>query len=95
MGAEIILSLPNETKGREKILRGLLDSGTSASLINDTKVPKSVKRRNKMATSWNTKGGKFDIFARSVISGLQFPPFMTRRSFKRKFHVFKSEEGEK
>ena len=95
MGAEIILSLPNETKGGEKILRGLLDSGTSASLINDTKVPKSVKRRNKMATSWNTKGGKFETFARSLISGLQFPQFTTRRSFEHEFHVFKNEQNEK
>ena len=91
MGAEIILTLPSKQNGKEQVLRGLLDSGTSASLMNYTKVGKECTKKTKSVVNWNTKGGNFDTFGQGTIPGLLFPQFTTRRSFEYTFHLYSKE----
>ena len=94
MGAEIILTLPGKT-GKKQLLRGLLDSGTSASLMNHSKVGAQCKKTDKSVVNWNTKGGNFDTFAQGMIDHLQFPQFTTKRSFNHTFHLFKGAKTDK
>ena len=62
MGAEIILTLPGKEGGKEKVLRGLLDSGTSTSLMNYSKAGEPRVKTDRSVVNWNTRGGNFDTF---------------------------------
>ena len=42
MGAEIILTVPEKTRGKRITLRGWLDNGTSESLIDHKKLDKDI-----------------------------------------------------
>ena len=94
-GAEILLVLPEKEGHKEVVLRGLLDNGTSESIIDQNKVKNRVKTEEKTKVNWNTKGGNFDTFAKGEIQGLQLPQFTTRRSFNAKFHLFRGSKKER
>ena len=95
MGAEIILTLPGKQGGKEQVLRGLLDSGTSSSLMNYSKVGKKCAKTNQTVVNWNTQGGNFDTFGQGKIDGLMFPQFTTQRKFAYNFHLFKGSKNDK
>ena len=85
--AEILLTIQAVQYYPKRTILCLLDSGFSSSFLN-----KSKKRYKEV---WDTQGGAFVTFIKTIISDLQLPQFTTRRNFEAEMHLFERKKGEK
>ena len=85
--AEILLTIQAVQYYPKRTILCLLDSGFSSSFLN-----KSKKRYKEV---WDTQGGSFVTFIKTIISDLQLPQFTTHRNFEAEMHLFERKKGEK
>ena len=91
----MLISLPATKTRPKRTLLGLVDSGTSSSLIDYDQASKNIAEKKREKTTWSTQTGTFNTFAKATIQQLQLPQFTTRRNFNHTFHLFEKKKGDR
>ena len=94
-GAEMLLAIPAVGKRPKRTLLALVNTGTSAFLIDHDQVYKQVTDKERNKTTWSTQGGDFKTFAKGKLEKLQLPQFTTRCDFSHKFHLFEKKKSDR
>jgi hypothetical protein len=89
--AEIIITIPKDKGGKQyKTYLGLVDTGTSSSLINRDIVKDTTfeKTLSKIGTLWVTQAGTFETEGQVRVENYFLPQFTNKRKISSDFHVF-------
>ena len=89
LSAEILVLIATEQKHVFKTYRGLVDSGTSASLMDRSLVPNGeAKIKGEKCSRWKTQAGMFQTQGQVRLKKVKLPQFTTKRTFQANFNLF-------
>ena len=91
--AEILVAIATKEKHMFTSFRGLVDTGTSASLMDRALVPDGVPWLDKGKQSrWKTQAGVFETRGKVQVKRVKLPQFTVKRIFQADFHLFEKNE---
>ena len=76
---ESVVFFIQDKEGNIEKYIGLLDTGSTGSLISSKLVEKYVFKCKKINTTWNTNAGNFHTGKTTIITNLRFPQFTNKR----------------
>ena len=89
MSAEILVAIATKQKHVFKTYRGLVDTGTSASLMDCTLVSGGADiEKGVKCSRWKTQAGMFQTQGWLRLKKVKLPQITTKRSFQADFHLF-------
>ena len=95
LSAEILVAIATKSKLEFKTFRGLIDTGTSASLMKKKLIPEDNEESNEGRYSqWKTQAGTFKTKGRVQVKKVKLPQFTTKRTFQAEFHLFEKKDND-
>ena len=95
LSAEILVAIATESKKVFRTFRGLVDTGTSAGLMDRNLIPEGEKGvKGGGLSKWTTQAGTFQTRGRVCLKRVKLPQFTTKRAFQSEFHLFDKKEGD-
>ena len=87
IGAEVLVRIGQVT------LRGLVDSGSSGTLMDKDIASKYMDNERKDGSKWATATGSFVTKLKADIKGMTLPQFSVRKTFDATVHLFKKDKS--
>ena len=87
IGAEVLVRIGQVT------LRGLVDSGSSGTLMDKDIASKYMDNERKDGSKWATATGSFVTKSKADIKGMTLPQFSVRKTFDATVHLFKKDKS--
>ena len=93
--AEILVAIATESKKVFHTFRGLVDTCTSASLMDRKLIPENEEgAKGGKLSKWKTQAGTFQTQGRVRLKKVKLPQFTTKRAFQAEFHLFDKKESD-